>query len=397
LHSFVEWCDPAPAVPGPLHGLVFAAKDLVDLPGRAATCGLAKPPGPPADRTAPVLARLIALGAQVAGFTEMTPLAYEPSGGNPLRRRPVNPWNAEHICGGSSSGSAVAAAAGLVPVALGTDTAGSLRIPAHCCGVTAWKPTRGLLPAAGTMALAPSLDTIGFLAASARDLVGVAAAFDQVRGRSPLAGIAVAQDVLAGCDDDIRRGVAAALRRMDVPTSASQAADLIAACDAPVLTLLQGEAARSHRALIAAGALPATLARRLGKGLAIDEAELERARGVLDRLAGAALDAVFGDADVILLPVMSIKTPRVTTCEPDSPTFSPRTLYELSALTRWVNGLGLPAVAIPFGLDSDGLPMAVQLVARPRRDAALLQLAADLQADTDFLGRAPGCFAGDRL
>ncbi|MET0967986.1 MAG: amidase [Tardiphaga sp.] len=396
LHSFVDWCDPAPVVAGPLDELIFAAKDLVDLAGRAATCGLAQPPRAPASQTAPVLARLITLGAQLAGFTEMTPLAYEPSGGNPLRRRPVNPWHADHICGGSSSGSAVAVAAGLVPVALGSDTAGSLRIPAHCCGVTAWVPTHGMVPAAGTMALAPSLDTIGFLAASAGDLLDIADAFNEAPGRWPLTRMAVAEDVLAFCDRDIGLGVAAVLQRMDVIISATRAGDLIAACDKPVLTLLQGEAARSHRALIEAGGLPPTLARRLGKGLAIDDADLQQAREALQQLAGPALDAVFAGADAMVLPVMSMRTPRVASCEPDSPDFSARTLYELSALTRWVNGLGLPAVAIPCGLDSDGLPMAMQLVGRPHTDAALLSLAVDLQTDTDFLGRrAPGHCAGD--
>lgn len=396
LHSFVAWCDPTPAVAGPLDELIFAAKDLVDFAGRAATCGLAQPPDAPASHTAPVLARLIALGAQLAGFAEMTPLAYEPSGGNPLRRRPVNPWHADHICGGSSSGSAVAVAAGLVPVALGSDTAGSLRIPAHCCGVTAWVPTRGLVPSAGTMALAPSLDTIGFLASSAGELVGIADAFNEGGGQSSLTRMAVAEDLLALCDKDIGPGVASVLQRMDLTITATRAGDLIAACDKPVLALLQGEAARSHRALIEAGGLPPTLARRLGKGLAIDDAELQQAREALAQSAGAALDAVFGDADAIVLPVMSMRTPRVETCEPDSPVFAARTLYDLSALTRWVNGLGLPALAIPCGLDRDGLPMAVQLVGRPHTDAALLLLAVDLQTDIDFLGRrAPGHLAGD--
>jgi Asp-tRNA(Asn)/Glu-tRNA(Gln) amidotransferase A subunit family amidase len=397
LHSFVEWRDPTLVVPGPLDELILAAKDMIDVAGRAATCGLAQPPGAPASQTAPVLARLIALGAQLAGFTEMTPLAYEPSGGNPLRRRPVNPWHADHICGGSSSGSAVAVAAGLVPVALGSDTAGSLRIPAHCCGVTAWVPTRGLMPAAGTMALAPSLDTIGFLASSAGELVGIADAFNKASGQASLTRIAVAEDLLALCDRDIGLGVAAVLQRMDAVISATRAGDLIAACDAPVLTLLQGEAARSHRTLVGAGGLPPTLARRLGKGLAIDDAALRQARETLKQLAGTALDAVFAGADAIVLPVMSTRTPRVATCEPDSPGYSARALYDLSALTRWVNGLGLPAVAIPCGLDSVGLPMAVQLVGRPHTDAALLLLAVDLQTDTDFLGRrAPGHLAGDQ-
>src|SRR4051794_20191801 len=100
-------------------------------------------------------------------------LAYEPSGYNHARGRVRNPWNLDFVAGGSSSGSAAAVASGSVVVALGSDTAGSLRIPAHCCAVTAWKPTYGVVPCTGPMPLAPSPHTIGLLAGGAGDMQNV--------------------------------------------------------------------------------------------------------------------------------------------------------------------------------------------------------------------------------
>lgn len=393
LQAFVEFvAAPIAAQAGPLGGLSYAVKDLVDVAGRAPTLGLADAPGRSPARTAEVIDILSKNGGRLIGFTEMTALAYEPSGGNSARRRPVNPWSALHICGGSSSGSAVAVAAGMVPVALGSDTGGSLRIPAHCCGITAWKPGRGIVPADGTMALAPSLDVIGFLSRAAADLLPVAACFSSASTAQPIRRVAVVDDVLEDCDaeviDAIRR-VAAAWTHDGIETSTTNVKPLMDCCDPSVLLLMQGEAALAHRALMDAGHLDPVLAKRLGKGSAIADHEMEAARELLAKLTGATLDATFGNADAILMPVMRIRTPTVATCEPDSAEFSARVLYQLSALTRWVNGLGLPAVAIPAGFDRDGMPVAVQLVGRPGSDRALLELAAAIQFHTDWHGRVP--------
>ena len=118
--------------------------------------------------TSDLLERLDAAGADLIGFTNMTELAYEPSGFNATRGRVKNPWSLDYISGGSSSGSAAAVASGAVVAALGSDTGGSVRIPAHACGITAWKPTHGAVSARGTMPLAPTLDTIGLLPAARR-------------------------------------------------------------------------------------------------------------------------------------------------------------------------------------------------------------------------------------
>jgi Asp-tRNA(Asn)/Glu-tRNA(Gln) amidotransferase A subunit family amidase len=395
LHAFVEIATMPPAPRhGPLHGLPFAVKDLIDVAGRAPTLGFATPPGTVPATTADVITSLNEAGAAMVGFTEMTPLAYEPSGGNPEQNRPVNPWSHNHICGGSSSGSAVAVAAGIVPVAIGSDTIGSLRIPAHCCGLTGWKPTRGLIPTRGAMPLAPSLDTIGFLARGAQDLVTVAGVFDptQVDDLPPIETVATAMDVLGEADPDIIDAVAAVeavMRKLLIKTVETGLLDLIKATDGPVLTLLQGEAAQSQHDLLQSGTLEPLLAARLAKGLAITQEQMTEAAAELARLGEDPLDRVFGAADALLLPVMRMRTPSVDSCDPDGPFFSARTLYELSALCRWVNGFGLPAIAIPAGFDADGLPIAVQIVARPKMDRALLELALAIQKRTDWHGRVP--------
>ncbi len=132
-----------------------------------------------------------------------------------------------------------------------------------------------------------------------------------------------------------------------------------------------------------------TLRKRLRKGLTIDDATLDASRAARPSLRSDFLERVFGTADAVLLPVMPIRTPRCAVCDPASPGFDPRTLYRLSEWTRFVNMLGLPAVAIPVGFDEGGLPLAMQIVGRPDADRALIALAEAVQMHTDWHGRVP--------
>lgn len=171
LKAFVEFESGAGSpARGVLHAMPYAAKDIFVSATRLPHGGLAQPL--PMERLprATVLDLLDRAGARRIGYTTMTELAYEPSGYNATHGAPKNPWNFDFITGGSSSGSAVAVASGSTVFAFGSDTGGSLRIPAHCCGLTSWKPTFGAVPLAGAMPLSPSLDTVGILARSASDL-----------------------------------------------------------------------------------------------------------------------------------------------------------------------------------------------------------------------------------
>jgi aspartyl-tRNA(Asn)/glutamyl-tRNA(Gln) amidotransferase subunit A len=174
-----------------------------------------------------------------------------------------------------------------------------------------------------------------------------------------------------------------------VASDASDLKELLDTCDEPVLTVMQGEAARANADIIAAQSLDPMLARRLAKGQSVTEAMLWSARSTLEALARDAEAQLFGTAGAVLLPVMPSTTPLVSACEPGSETFSGRTLYGLSSYTRFVNGLGWPAVAFPAGFDETGLPIALQFTGPRGSDVSLVRLVCDLQAATDWHLRRP--------
>lgn len=396
LNAFVT-IEPARAGgDGALHGMPYAAKDMLRTPTHRPSGGLAGAGDLGIAGDSDLLDRLDAGGANRIGFTQMTELAYEPSGFNASRGRVRNPWSLDHVTGGSSSGSAAAVASGAVAVALGSDTGGSLRIPAHCCGVTAWKPTYGLVSTRGAMPLAPTLDTIGLLARSAADVLPVVSILaDRPRG-TPIRRVVVAYDVLALCTPDI---VQAHSDLIDVLTDLQIAIDhqnalaLIDAIDAHALTIMFAESARVHRASIDDPGVPAVLRRRLAKGLEVPDATLAASIAARPDLIRDFETQVLAGADAVVLPVMAINTPGAAECDPASDSFSPKTLYAMSRLTRWVNLLGFPAVALPAGFDRQGLPIAMQIVGRPGSDLALLDLVRHVQSRTDWHGRVPTAIA----
>lgn len=374
LNALVTLAAPQPLQDGPLSGLTFVAKDMFSWPDHAYSRGLSS--SVPYDgKPAILLHQLTAEGAELLGFSEMTPLAYEPSGANPYRGRPINPINPDFVCGGSSSGSAVLVAAGLVDFAVGSDTAGSLRIPAQCCGIAAWKPSFGLFCRSGTWPLAPSLDTLGILARDAGMLLRVGRAVLPSGDDNPLR-IAIADDLQWPNPDDHER-VRAACADWSAPSVSLQ--EVMKLCDDVVLTLLQKEAFDSNRDLINEGALDPILARRLSHGDKITEENYQAARAGLAVLRAEIAEKLFENTDVIALPVMPCTTPRVTECEPDSPDFSARKLYEMSHYTRFVNALGAPAAAIPLPTRDGAMPNAVQLIARHGSGLAVLRAAQQIE------------------
>lgn len=368
LRAVVALAPERPAGQGPLSGLTFALKDMFDWAGRAPTCGLAIAPGETPTRDAGLVTLLLERGARCAGFVEMTPLAFEASGGNFERARPLNPLDETRICGGSSSGPAIVVAAGLVDFAIGSDTAGSLRIPAQCCGLATWKPSLGLLPLDGAMKLAPSFDAPGFLTRDAALLKRIGDAILPPSHDAPLR-LAVSSDLDCADSTLMDRIASGGAQRIALQP-------VIAACDPPMLAVLQAEAARIHVATLPKMKPDPVFARRIGKGAETSEADYRAARDEVLRLRALAEDLLFSQADVVALPVMPIATPRVAECEPGSPDFSARTLYALAAYTRFVSALGLPAVALPLGRDANGMPVGAQFVARPGQDSALLRFAA---------------------
>jgi len=395
LHAFVKlaFAEHGVSDAGSLAFLPYAVKDLFFAPEHRPRCGLAaaiKRDGP---AYADALRDLDQAGATRIGFTAMTELAYEPSGFNAVTDYPRNPWHCDFIPGGSSSGSAVAVAGGMGTIALGSDTGGSIRIPAHCCGVTGFKPSWGTIDVTGTVPLAPFLDCVGLLARSAADLAPAAEVL--LSNASPPVGIkkiVVFGDALDAAEPAIRRccqdGIEL-VRTLSITVSQVDALSAVTAIDEHALIVMQGEAARTHESRLDQPVLDSILRKRLVKGLSIDEQTLAASRKMRAQLLKDFEDKILSSADAAALPVMPICTPRYVDVDPASPSFSGRRLYDLSRYCRFVNMLGLPAIAIPVGFDDRGLPVGLQLIGRRERDRDLIALASRIQENSDWHGRVP--------
>jgi aspartyl-tRNA(Asn)/glutamyl-tRNA(Gln) amidotransferase subunit A len=324
----------------------------------------------------------------------MTELAYEPSGYNALRGRTLNPWNEDFVSGGSSSGSAALVACAAVFLGLGSDTGGSIRMPAACCGVTGLKPTAGAIPVQGAMVLASSLDTVGLFARSASDLEAI---WPVLAGRAPdtpdpVETAVVFVDAVDSADAEIRGALSAGIAALDgagLHIRFAVMLGLIAEADRHALIIMQAEAARAHVGNGPGTAhLSDTLHRRLEKGLAISDQELTTSLAERARLEGAFAD-VLGQGSIAVLPVMPIATPLAAQTDPASKSFAPRMLYRMSSLTRFVNYLGWPAISVPVGFDARGLPVGLQLLGGRGSEEQLLRVVRRLQAITDWHTRRP--------
>ena len=308
LNAFVTIEQASAYSGGTLDSLPYAAKDILQTPTHRPSGGLAGTGDLGIAGNSKLLERLDAGGADRIGFTQMTELAYEPSGFNASRGRVEDPWSLDHVPGGSSSGSAAAVASGAVAAALGSDTGGSLRIPAHCCGITAWKPTCGLVSTHGAMPLAPSLDTIGLLARSAADLLPLTAILADLPASSPMRRIVVLRDIRMQCAPDIAQAcsdLAKVLSGSGLAVEDKDALRVVEAIDAHALTTMLAESARVHRARIDDQTVAAVLRRRLAKGLEVADDTLAASLAARARLIRDFEQRVLAGADAAMLPVMA--------------------------------------------------------------------------------------------
>jgi amidase len=363
-------------------GLRVGVKDLIDVAGSPTTAGslaLARH-ATPAHADAACLAGLRAAEAagiaHLVGKTGLHELAYGITGINHAFGTPTNPLDPGRVPGGSSSGSAVAVACGEADVAYGTDTGGSIRIPAACCGVAGLKTTWGRIPTEGVRPLAPSLDTVGPLA---RDVAGLVAGMRLLEpGFEPAALGSTGDELRVGrlrpdADPCVDRAVERALRStgwtvVETPISAAVLDDAAAAA----LTLLDAEAWATNGHLAtgpAAGALGDDVARRLSGAARIPEPRVHAARAA-GRRWRAQLAGVFGEVDLLVLPTLLGFPPvlddagRMAACR---------------GATAAVNLAGVPALSLP--VRSDGpLPAALQLVGPHGADALVLAAGAWLEA-----------------
>ena len=391
---------------GPLGGIPLAHKDMFYRAGRVTNCGSKIRRGWVAAQTAAVLERLDAAGALDIGTLNMAEFAYGPTGHNEHWGDCRNPWNPDYITGGSSSGSGAAVAARLVFGALGSDTGGSVRLPAAACGVTGLKTTWGRVSRHGAMPLSHSLDTIGPLARSAADcalLLGAIAGHDR---RDPISSpepvelavdrpigslkIALSSAWIEGnADREIAAAVLAASRifknRVEVEPPDF---DLLSA---HCLVVMQAEASAQHAQWMRErqADYSSAVRVRLEAGFAIPAAqylEVLRLRSAwLERFCATTLAGV----DLYLLPAIAVPLPTRGETGPHGGPAMPKLLAGVTRLTRWVNYLGVPALVLPCGFDSRGLPIAMQLVGRPFAEGTLLAAGHAYQLETDWHRRLP--------
>lgn len=411
INAFRELA-PRRAQSGSLRGAPLAHKDMYYRAGRVSACGSAIRRDWIASETAAVLERLDDAGAADLGTLNMTEFAYGPTGQNDVFGDVRNPWNAGCIAGGSSSGAAAAVAARLVYGALGSDTGGSIRLPASACGVTGLKPTWGRVSRFGAMPLAHSLDTVGPLALTAADcalLLGAIAGQDArdpgcaaaavpdyaaaLRGDAGRLRIGWAPALLVDVDADVAAAVRAAvaslqragLRIVDVPPPP------VDRLSAQCMTVMQVEASALHGPWMRtrAGDYEAGTRARLQAGYAIPATvyvDALRARTpALERFCRETL----AEVDALALPTLPVRVPRLDETLPGAGSDMARRLGDLTRYTRWVNYLGVPAISTPCGVDERGLPVGLQLVARPFAEATLLAIAHAFQQLTDWHRRVP--------
>jgi aspartyl-tRNA(Asn)/glutamyl-tRNA(Gln) amidotransferase subunit A len=397
---------------GRLRGVPLAHKDMYYRAGRISACGSRIRASWLADRTAGVLERLDAAGASDLGTLNMTEFAYGPTGQNEAWGDVRNPWDPAYISGGSSSGPAAAVAAGLVYGALGSDTGGSIRLPAANCGVTGLKPTWGRVSRYAAMPLAHSLDTIGPIARTAADcavLLGAIAGRDERDPESTAEPVPDYVAALAAGAKGLRVGYAPRLfetAQADVRDAGSAALRALAGAGVDVrevpapdidrlsahcMTVMQVEASSLHGPWMRTRSADyeAGTRARLQAGYAIP------ATVYVDSLRHRALalqafrDASLAGVDAFALPTVAVRVPTLAETAPGGGSDMARTLGDLTRYTRWVNYLGLPALSIPCGFDRRGLPVGLQLVARPFQEATLLRLGHGFQGFTDWHRRMP--------
>jgi aspartyl-tRNA(Asn)/glutamyl-tRNA(Gln) amidotransferase subunit A len=397
---------------GVLHGVPIAHKDMYYDAGHVVTCGSQIRRDFVATTTSTALQRLKDAGTIRLGSLQMAEFAYGPTGHNSHYGAVHNPFAVDHITGGSSSGSGAAVAARLTFAALGSDTGGSIRLPAHFCGVTGLKPTYGLISRAGAMPLSQSLDTVGPLARSAEDcalLIGLMAGADPedpttlarpvpdyaAATRQPINGLRIGVPT-AFYVDDLDSEVAAILDET-IAVFRREGADIVqvelpdqhqltAACQ----LVLAVEAAAFHKRWLIERPQdygPQVLM-RLQNGLAIPGVsylEAMRWRGS----ALAAHNAAVAGIDAVIAPVAPVAAPTIVESDIGNSPDAEAVIQRLTRFTRAINYLGLPSLAIPAGSTRRGLPVGMQLIGRSFDEAMLLRIGAAFQRATAFHERVP--------
>jgi aspartyl-tRNA(Asn)/glutamyl-tRNA(Gln) amidotransferase subunit A len=390
----------------PLHGIPIAHKDLMRTKGVRTTAGSKIFANYLPRRDAAIVTKLREAGAVSLGKTGLHELAYGITSNNPYFGAIHNPWDLARIPGGSSGGSAAAVAAGILPFATGTDTGGSIRVPASFCGIVGLKPTFGRVNVRGVLPLGFSQDHVGPLTRTVRD---AAIAF-QAMADDPTDYVPPADSDLTGLriglpqnffmqqvDPEVEASVRAAF------DTAAAAGGLVVEVKVPDMEALRSAAA-TCLLVEAASALRPFLDRRAdfgadvlpmldqGKSIpAIDYIEAQRTR----RRIGRQFARLFEQVDCIFTPATPTTAPKIGQKALEIRGAAEEVRAAATRFTRGMNALGLPAISIPCGFSRSGLPIGLQMICAARQDDLLLHAAAAMEDAIGLIGRAPSVLAAE--
>ena len=386
---------------GPLHGVPLAHKDMYYRQGRISACGSQIRADFVPENTATVLEKLDAAGALDLARLNMVEFAYGLTGHNEITGAVRNPWNPDYITGGSSSGPAAAVSAGLVYGSLGSDTGGSIRFPASCCGLVGMKPTYGRVSRYGVMPLSHTLDHVGPLARTVRDCALLTQAIAGPDPKDRTCSSRNVDDCLGGLEN-LPKGL-----KVGVPTNyfydpihpevrvrMSESLQVFKDLSVEVRELAMPETILSSNAMVnlIIGVEGATRhARwlrerphdygtqtlgRLRAGLLFLATDYLEALNLREVVLQDFLEVVFTQVDVLHVPVVPIPLPTLEESDVGANPGFIDYISQLGHCTRPFDYLGLPALSVPAGTTSNGLPTGFQLVGRPFAEATLFQVAA---------------------
>jgi aspartyl-tRNA(Asn)/glutamyl-tRNA(Gln) amidotransferase subunit A len=385
LGAVITWCDRAGSPTGPLAGMRIGVKDNIDVQGVVSTCGSRFFEGEVASEDSEVVARLIAAGARITAKLNMAEFAVGVTSQNTAGPVPRNPWDLARVPGGSSGGSGSAVAAGLVDASLGTDTGGSVRLPASACGVTGLRPTWGAISNDGVYPVSEDFDTVGPMARTVDDVarlfsvLSTAADLGGTARRIGVPAVFITDDVDPAISDAVASaarelaGLGYSLVPVEVPGAAS-AQDI-------VYTLIYSDLAARHRERLETSPelfQPATL-ERISLGLQITEGQRRAAVAGRDEYR-AGLVGLFSEVDAVLTPTMPVDVPLID--GGSGVIEQSRRMGQFSYPWSLHDG---PTLALPVGFHpSSGMPIGAQLTAAAHRESMLFDVGAAFQRVTEW-------------
>ena len=396
---------------GPLHGVPLAHKDMYYSKGKLAECGSKIRKGWIAPTTATAIEKLEAAGSFRLGALNMVEFAYGPTGHNVHTGHVKNPWDTSRVTGGSSSGSGSAVGARLVPAALGSDTGGSIRLPAHFCGTSGFKPTNNRVSRANCMPLSFTLDTVGPLARTAEDcaiimsiLIGpdpldpttaTAPKWDAKAAKRPAKGMTIGIPKAFYVDDleaDVGKAfqeAIAAFKSLGVKVVEVDLPDqtLVTAAAMAIITV---ESVTYHAPWLRTRPddYGPQVRNRLSNGLAFSGVEYLEALRWRAHALEAHLASI-GKCDALLAPAYRAVAPTIAETDVGGGSNAEQVIQGLTRFLRPINYLGLPVLSVPAGFGAHGMPIGLQLIGRPFRDEALAALGIAFQGATDHHQKAP--------